>query len=174
MLEGYAPRSPLEAADLERIRSIVQSGDAWSRATPLHLTGSALVVHPASKRVLLRWHERQQAWLQVGGHADPGEDDPFAVAVREAREETGLSDLQPFPDASPLHVVVVPVPAGKGEPAHEHADIRFGLATNAPESVLPEADNAQLEWLTMSEAMTRTCEDNLRETLSRLGALLCE
>ncbi len=172
MLEGYAPRSQEEARDLERIRAIVRQGDPWSRATPLHVTGSALVVHPASKRVLLRWHERQQAWLQVGGHADPGEDDPFAVALREAREETGLVDLEAWPDASPLHVVVVPVPAGKGEPAHEHADVRFALATASPDAIRPEAESALLEWLPLTEAMARTCEDNLRDTLARVGALL--
>ena len=40
-------------------------------------------------------------WLQVGGHGDPGETDPLAIALREAREETGLTDLVPWPDATP-------------------------------------------------------------------------
>ena len=45
----------------------------------MHVTGSALIVAPASGRVLLRWHPRQQAWLQVGGHGDPGELDPLGI-----------------------------------------------------------------------------------------------
>lgn len=60
------------------------------------MTGSALMVHPSSGRVLLRWHERMQRWLQIGGHGDPGESDPLAVALRERREETGLPDLAPL------------------------------------------------------------------------------
>ena len=57
-----------------------------------------MIVHPRLV-VLLRWHERQQAWLQVGGHGDPGEVDPFAIALREAEEETGLADLDVWPAA---------------------------------------------------------------------------
>ena len=75
------------------------------------MTGSALIVHPASRRVLLRWHPRQQAWIQVGGHGDPGELDPLGIAEREAAEETGLADLAPWPDPDVRHVVVVSVPA---------------------------------------------------------------
>ena len=48
----------------------------------------------------------------------------------EAAEETGLEDLVAWPSAEILHVVAVPVPAGKGEPAHEHADVRYVLATS--------------------------------------------
>ena len=91
-LAGYQSQSEQEAHDLERIlHSCRTEPDPWSRSTPLHLTASALIIHPDSGRVLLRWHERQQAWLQVGGHGDPGEDDPLAVALREGAEETGLS-----------------------------------------------------------------------------------
>ena len=119
-LVAFVPTSLEEARDLDRVRALVD-GSPWDRATPLHVTGSALIVHPETRRVLLRWHERQQAWLQVGGHGDAGEDEPFAVARREAEEETGLLDLRPWPaegEPSPIHLVIVPVPAGKGEPAH--------------------------------------------------------
>src|ERR1041384_8097498 len=129
VLDGYVAQSAEESQDLERLRELVSSSaDPWTRASLLHTPGSAIVVHPPTARVLLRWHDRQQAWLQVGGHADPGETDPFAVALREAVEEAGLADLQAGPPAAqpvPIHVAVVPVPAGRGEPAHEHADVRF-------------------------------------------------
>jgi 8-oxo-dGTP pyrophosphatase MutT (NUDIX family) len=139
---------------------------------PLHVTASALVVHPASSRVLLRWHERQRAWLQIGGHGDPGERDPLAVVLREGREETGLTDLEPWPDAALRHVVVVPVPANDREPAHEHADLRFVLATQRPEAVRPERPTAALRWLSIGEALHLTSEENVRETVRRAGRLL--
>src|SRR5919112_736365 len=99
MLQDYRASSSDEAADLARIVELVAAGDPWSRSLPLHITGSALVVHPPTRRVLLRWHERQEAWLQVGGHADHGETDPFKIALREAAEETGLEDLRPLQTA---------------------------------------------------------------------------
>lgn len=172
LLAAYQPQTDQEAGDLARIRHVLDTEpDPWSRATPLHLTASALLVHPASGRVLLRWHQRQQAWLQVGGHADPGEDDALAIALREAAEETGLADLVPWPDAALRHAVIVPVPAGRGEPAHEHADLRFVLATTSPDAVRAETADAPLRWLATAQAAALTSEANLRESLARLDRL---
>jgi 8-oxo-dGTP pyrophosphatase MutT (NUDIX family) len=172
VLATFRPRSATERADLERVQELLAAGDPWARSLPLHITGSALIVHPPSRRVVLRWHARQQAWLQVGGHADPGETDPLSIALREAREETGLDDLTPWPDASLLHVVIVPVPAAQHEPAHEHADLRFALATSTPDAARPEHDAAALQWLSIDAARQLTAEDNLTETLSRVERLL--
>ncbi len=171
----YRPQDETEVADVERVRNLVKTADdPWLRTVALHVTASALIVHPGSGRVLLRWHNRQQAWLQVGGHADPGENDPLAIALREAREETGLTDLAPWPDAQVRHVVIVGVPAARGEPAHEHADLRFILATHTPQAASAESPDAPLRWLAPREAHKITSEANLRETLSRAQRLLAQ
>jgi len=162
-------------ADVARVRALLDAGsDPWSRAAPLHLTASALVVDPGTGRVLLRWHKRQQMWLQVGGHADPGEADPLAIALREAAEETGLADLRPWPDDRIWHVAICQVAAGKGEPAHEHADLRYLLSTGDPAAVRPESPGAPLRWLTLGEARTVVGTNNLRVTLDRVEQALLE
>jgi 8-oxo-dGTP pyrophosphatase MutT (NUDIX family) len=174
-VHGYRPDGGCEEADLERINRLMRTaGDPWDRTVPLHITGSALIVHPATGRVLLRWHQRQQAWLQVGGHGDPGERDPLAVALREAQEETGLADLRPWPTPELRHVAIVSVPAGKGEPAHEHADLRYVLATGTPDAIVAENQQAQLRWLPAADAIQTATEANLRETLARVQRLLDE
>lgn len=172
LLAGHRPQGPVETADHARARALVDAPDAWDRGTPLHFTASALIVHPPTRRVLLRWHVRQQAWLQVGGHGDPGETLPLDIALREGVEETGLTDLTPWPDAALVHLAVVPVPASPVEPAHEHADLRFLLATGTPDDARPENPASPLEWLTVEEARERTTEENLRETLDRAARLL--
>lgn len=173
LLSQYRARDASEVRDVARVRDLAATApDPWHRSTSLHVTGSALIVHPASGRVLLRWHRRQQAWLQVGGHGDPGETDPVRIALREGREETGLTDLAPWPTTALLHVVIVPVPANDVEPAHEHADLRFVLATDDPDAARPERPDAPLRWLTPAQARRATAEANLRETLSRAGDLL--
>ena len=129
-------------------------------------------MHPGTARVLLRWHQRQQAWLQVGGHGDPGETDPLAIVAREAEEETGLTDLVPWPDGEIQQVVIVDVPPGKGEPAHQHADVRFFMATATPDAIRAENPQAQLRWLTLPAARDTTSEPNLREALARIEPLL--
>ena len=173
LLERYRPQGDAETADIQRVRALIQAtADPYRRDLPLHVTASALIVHPPTARVLLRWHQRQQAWLQVGGHGDPGEADPLAIVRREAEEETGLADLVPWPDAEIKHVVIVDVPPGKGEPAHEHADVRFLMATQAPDAARPESAHAPLRWLTLPEARETTSQDNLRETLARIEPIL--
>jgi 8-oxo-dGTP pyrophosphatase MutT (NUDIX family) len=173
LLGRYRPKDPAEAADVSRVRALAESADdPWLRTIPLHVTASALIVHPESGRVLLRWHQRQHAWLQVGGHADPGETDPLAIALREAEEETGLADLVPWPDAQLRHVVIVPVPFSAREPAHQHADLRFVLATRTPGAARAETPDAPLRWLSPREAREISSEANLRETVSRAERLL--
>ncbi|MEU8876559.1 NUDIX domain-containing protein [Streptomyces javensis] len=172
VLTGYRPKTTAECADVERVRGVIEAGLPWDRTSPLHITASALIVHPDSGRVLLRWHQRHQSWLLVGGHGDPGECDPLAIALREGREETGLPDLAPWPDAEVRHLVIVPVPANSREPAHEHADVRFVLATGVPEAVRPENPDAPLRWLTPDEARMAITEANILDTLSRVEPLL--
>ena len=173
LLKTYHPEGAAETADVARVRALIEhSPDPYPRSLPLHVTGSALIVHTGSGRVLLRWHQRQQAWLQVGGHGDPGEEDPLGIARREAAEETGLTDLVPWPDPQLRHVVIVGVPAAGADPAHEHADVRFFLATRTPDAIVPERPDAPLRWLTLPEAYELTSEANLRETLNRVGRLL--
>lgn len=173
LLEQYQPEGEAETTDLRRVRELAEADhDPWRRDLQLHVTASALLVHPETQRVLLRWHQRQQAWLQVGGHGDPGESDPLAIALREAAEETGLADLTPWPDARLRHLVIVGVPAGQGEPAHEHADLRYFMATRTPEAARAENEHAPLRWLSLAAAYEATSEVNLRESLARLERVL--
>ena len=173
LLDRYHPQDDAETADIQRVWALTEAAaDSYQRDLPLHVTASALIVHPPTARVLLRWHQRQQAWLQVGGHGDPGETDPLTIMRREAEEETGLSDLAPWPDAEIKQVAIVNVPAGKGEPPHQHADVRFFMATQTPDAIRPESAHAPLRWLSLPEASDLTSEPNLRETLARMEPLL--
>jgi 8-oxo-dGTP pyrophosphatase MutT (NUDIX family) len=171
LLADYQAVDDTEAADLAMIRELSATTDPWSRSIPLHLTASALIVHPPTARVLLRWHERMHGWLQIGGHGDPGETTPIDIVLREGEEESGLKDLRLWPDANLRHVVVVSVPASAHEPAHHHADLRFVLATETPDEARPERPTAPLRWLTIPEAHELITENNLRETLSRVEHL---
>jgi 8-oxo-dGTP pyrophosphatase MutT (NUDIX family) len=173
LLSGYRATGEEESADLKRMASLAATAaNPWSRALPLHFTASAVVVHPPSGRVLLRWHVRHGRWLQVGGHADPGETSPLGIALREAEEETGLTDLAPWPDEALRHVAVCHVGPSATEPEHEHADLRYVLATADPEAVRPENDQSPLRWLTLGDAVALVGDNNLGVTLDRVASLL--
>lgn len=175
LLAGYQAAGETETADVERMRRLAAAvADPWSRSLPLHFTASALIVHPETRRVLLRWHHRHELWLQVGGHADPGEADPLLIALREAAEETGLTDLVPWPDAALRHAAVCHVRASATEPQHEHADLRYFFATRLPDAAVPEDDKSPLRWLTIGEARSLVGGNNVRHTLDRAAALLAQ
>jgi 8-oxo-dGTP pyrophosphatase MutT (NUDIX family) len=174
-LDGYRPRDDDEARDVGRLRDLVANGDPWMRKGALHVTASALIVDAASRRVLLRWHTRLEQWMQVGGHGDPGELDPWLVALREAGEESGLDDLgalTPALERVPVQIVVVPVPAGRDEPAHEHIDIRYVFGTGHPDHVRAESPDAAVRWLDFADARAQIAESNLQDFLARVEDLL--
>jgi len=70
--------------------------------------------------------------------------------------------------------VIVPVPAGHGEPEHEHADLRYLLATARPEDAIAETAAARLRWLSIADAMAAVAEDNLRVTFERVAKIVAE
>src|SRR2546423_14301508 len=112
-LQSHAPEDPDEAEDLARMIAFVRAHDRpFDRAIRAgHLTGSALVVSRVGAAVLLLHHPKLGRWLQPGGHAEPGEADGETVALREAREETGLRDLELHPQAPrPLDVDIHQIP----------------------------------------------------------------
>jgi len=144
---------------LDRVRRFVAvTADPFARANAAgHVTGSAFVID-VRWRVLLVHHRKLGIWVQPGGHAD-GERLAHLVALREAREETGLADLAFHPglrlaDGSPalLDVDVHPIPARPGEPAHEHFDLRFLLATARPDAIdVAAAEVLALAWFELED-----------------------
>ena len=90
-LERYARRFPEEMTVVERFQELLArypncfERDCWAG----HVTGSAWLVDPSGRDVLLTHHRKLGIWLQLGGHSD-GDPETAAVALREAEEESGL------------------------------------------------------------------------------------
>ncbi|MFL6204736.1 MAG: NUDIX hydrolase [Acidimicrobiales bacterium] len=109
-----------------------------------HLTGSAVVLDPQSRAVLLLFHAKVQRWLQPGGHAD-GDGNLARVALREAEEETGIDGLRALSPAIDLDVHVFHN-AKAPEPDHLHLDVRH-LVLSPPGAVLSgNHESEELRW----------------------------
>jgi 8-oxo-dGTP pyrophosphatase MutT (NUDIX family) len=118
-------------------------------ADPTHVTGSAIVVD-GDGRVLLHRHKRLGRWLQPGGHLDPGEH-PADAAVRETREETGLTAAHPPGGPRLVHVDVHEGPRG-----HLHLDLRYLLRADGTARLAPaDGESPDVAWFAAAEAVGR-------------------
>ena len=95
-LAVYRPWNEQEERDCAELLRRLHSGEElYSRDNAAaHLTASAWVVNPDRSQVLMAYHKLYDSWAWLGGHAD-GDRDLLAVALREVREESGLTDVRP-------------------------------------------------------------------------------
>lgn len=150
LLASYARRFPDEAAVVARFREFVAGHpDCFERScVPGHVTGSAWLVSHDHARFLLTHHRKLGRWLQLGGHSD-GDPDSAAVALREAREESGIAGLTLLPTdgvVQPLDLDAHEIPARGAEPAHVHYDVRFLVQAPADAVLAISAESLALRW----------------------------
>jgi 8-oxo-dGTP pyrophosphatase MutT (NUDIX family) len=162
----YPDRAPERRSMLHHLRD---HADALVRTCrPGHLTGSALVVDPSTRRILVLHHAKLQKWLQPGGHAD-ADAALDRVALREATEETGIEGLRVVLPAIDLDIHEVRPPT---EDAHLHLDVRFLVLAPPGAQEVGNHESTALRWVTLDELGALTDEDGLRRLAARGLALL--
>jgi len=108
-----------------------------------HFTGSAWLVSADGQRVLLTHHRKLDRWLQLGGHAD-GDTDLARVALREAEEESGLTELAI--EGGVFDIDRHLIPARGEEPAHWHYDVRYVVRARGSEQFAVSEESLALAW----------------------------
>ena len=121
-----------------------EHADCCERTLSLgHFTGSAWLVSADGLRVLLTRHRKLDRWLQLGGHAD-GDGDLSAVALREAREESGLGAL--VAEGGVFDLDRHFIPARGAEPGHWHYDVRYVVHATVDEAFVINEESHALAW----------------------------
>jgi len=160
LLDDYLDRHVGEAGVVTRFRSFVTSEpDCFERSLLIgHVTGSAWIIDPTGSQTLLTHHAKLERWLQLGGHAD-GDPDVAAVALREAREESGMAEFR-LVEPGIFDLDIHAIPERKGIPEHLHYDVRFLLEASQTAFVVSD-ESLDLAWVPLAELDTYSKEESM-------------
>jgi 8-oxo-dGTP pyrophosphatase MutT (NUDIX family) len=174
LIESYAPspKYPCQLLAKNAILQLLEQGERvlWrSHFEPGHVTASSWIISPCGGRILLCYHRKLQRWLQLGGHVD-GEADIAAAALREAHEESGISEFD-FVSSQIFDLDVHHIPAREKEPAHLHFDIRF-LFRARSEKIVCSAESLALQWVAHNDISTLTDETSIRRMADKAHSFI--
>lgn len=116
----------------------------WRSSYPDHLTAGTLVLDATGEHVLLNLHRKAQRWFHFGGHAEEGDPTLAAVALREAHEESGLTDLEFHPEPVQLDLHTVPFCGERGD-VH-HLDVRYVAAARPGAEAVVSDESLAVRW----------------------------
>lgn len=162
-IKNYIPFNEQEEKDKSMILEWICNNDnAFSRNNVVaHMTASAWVVNKDRSKVLMAYHNIYNSWSWLGGHADD-EVDLLAVAIREVKEEAGISLVEPVSeDIFSLEALTVDGHVKKGEyvSSHLHLNITYLLEADSEEPVSVKSDeNSGVAWFTPEEALEKSTE----------------
>jgi 8-oxo-dGTP pyrophosphatase MutT (NUDIX family) len=166
-LRDYQPYDQHERDMYETlVRFVETESECFHRSLPTgHVTGSAWIIDRSHRRALLTHHLKLDRWLQLGGHAD-GDADILRVALREAREESGIENIRPLAEGI-FDVDIHPIPPRDMEPRHLHYDVRFLLGADANAPLVISSESKDLAWVSLADIAKITAELSIARMVAK-------
>jgi 8-oxo-dGTP pyrophosphatase MutT (NUDIX family) len=138
----------------------------WRTCREGHLTASAWIVDAARTRTLLTHHRKLDRWFQLGGHVD-GEADLAVAALREAREESGLTRLR-LVTPEIFDVDRHRIPVRGNEPEHWHYDVRFLIEADPAEPLGISEESKALAWVRLEDVAGLNPSESLARMVRKI------
>lgn len=165
-IQNYLPKNEFEAQDKKVMLALIKQHQAniLSRENEIaHLCASGFILNEALDKTLMIYHNLYDSWGWTGGHAD-GNGDLLAVALKEAREETGIQDFRPLSHL-PQSLDILPVWSHykKGKPINSHLHLTVTYLLIADETaplIVNEDENSAVGWIPIDE-ISHHCNEPL-------------
>lgn len=126
-----------------------------------HITSSGFIMNEKLSRVLMIHHNIYNTWAWTGGHAD-GDTDLQEIAIKEAREETGVQRIVPLMQkVAALNIIPVfgHFKKGKYVCSHLHLNSTYILiADEHEELIINENENSGVRWIAI-EDLDKYCNE---------------
>lgn len=171
-IAAYQPENEQEERDKELILHCLDTeAHIFTRENRLaHMTASAWITNPERTKVLMAYHNIYHSWSWLGGHAD-GETDLLQVALKEAKEESGLQRVWPVSDKIfSMEVLTVDGHVKKGTyvSSHLHLNVTYLLQADEADALhIKEDENSNVAWFSLDEAVAASTEPWFQEHVYR-------
>ena len=165
--ENYVPKCEQEEIDkLAILEFIKRNDDSLDRSNLIaHITSSTIITNKEMNKVLFAHHNIYNSWAWIGGHND-SDPDLLHVAMKEAKEETGIVNVHPY-NSEMLGVDVIYVENhiknGVYVPDHLHLNATFLLIGDEDDNlIVKEDENSGVRWFLISEVMSYVNEERIK------------
>ena len=172
-IKKYIPVNEQESKDKEIIIDFINKNeDVLTRENEVaHLTSSGFIVNKKRDKVLMIHHNIYNSWGWTGGHAD-GDSDLLEVAIKEAKEETGITNVRPIiDDICCIDILTVKghIKKGKYVAPHLHLSVAYVLEADEAEEVkVKEDENSGVKWVDIDRVLELTDEEHMKDVYSKL------
>ena len=172
-LYAYQPINEQEEQDKKAMIAFMERNpDILNRSNLVaHMTSSAIVVNKEMDKVLFAHHNIYNSYGWVGGHND-GDPDCLHVALKEAHEETGLQNIQPYnEEILGIDIIHVTNHIKKGQFVndHLHLNVTYLLIADEEETLQVNPDeHSAIKWFLLDEVMNVVEEERMIPVYTKL------
>lgn len=169
-IEKYKPFNEQEEVEKRTMLKYINDfDDVLTRQNEYgHFTSSAFVLNKERTKMLMIYHNIYKSWALVGGHSD-GDADLLHVAMKEAKEETGIKNVKPIlDDIYSLEITTVNghVKRGKYVGSHVHLNVTYLLEADETEEIkIKEDENSGVKWIPIDGILDVTSEKWVRDNV---------
>ena len=177
-LKNYKPCNMQEENDKECFLNFLEKNEnAYSRENVSgHITVSSWIVNRDRTKVLFCYHNIYNSWSWTGGHAD-GEKNLLGVAVKEAKEETGVSAVPVTESFFSVEILPVAGHMKKGTyvSSHIHYNVTYLLEADENEELtVCDDENSAVAWIDITDISEKSTEKWMIDTIyNKLTKKLC-